>query len=75
MGLLAITAFHIGIEYGIEIAETMTFMTLVFSQLIHSLNSRSTKESLFKLGLGTNKFLIMSIVIGFGLQILLDIRY
>ncbi len=72
MGLLAITAFHIGIDYGIETAETMTFMTLVFSQLIHSLNSRSTKESLFKLGLGTNKFLIMSIVIGFGLQILLD---
>ncbi len=39
----------IGRTHSLETAETMTFMTLVFSQLFHALNARSNKESLFKI--------------------------
>lgn len=73
MSILAISAFLIGMRYNIETAETMTFMTLVFSQLIHSLNARSNRESLFKIGLTTNRFLIFALLLGVGLQLLLDI--
>jgi plasma-membrane calcium-translocating P-type ATPase len=72
MSILAVMAFMIGRRYDIETAETMTFMTLVFSQLIHSLNSRSNTKSIFKIGLTTNKYLLFAIVIGVGLQLLLD---
>ncbi|TZE81826.1 calcium-translocating P-type ATPase, PMCA-type [Calorimonas adulescens] len=72
MSILAVMAFMIGRRYDIETAETMTFMTLVFSQLIHSLNSRSNTQSIFKIGLTTNKYLLFAIVIGVGLQLLLD---
>ncbi len=72
MGALSIGAFMIGRRYDIETAETMTFMTLVFLQLVHSLNSRSNSVSIFKLGLTTNRFLIFSLVLGVALQFLLD---
>ncbi|MDI6601459.1 MAG: calcium-translocating P-type ATPase, SERCA-type [Thermoanaerobacteraceae bacterium] len=72
MGILAISAFMLGKRYSLETAETMTFMTLVFSQLIHSLNSRSNRESIFKLGLTTNRFLILALILGVSLQLLLD---
>lgn len=73
MGTLSISAFMIGRRYSIEIAETMTFMTLVFLELIHSLDARSNRESIFKLGFTTNKFLLFSLLLGVGLQLLLEI--
>lgn len=72
MSLLSIAAFMIGNTHSLEIAETMTFMTLVFSQLFHALNSRSNKESLFKIKFFSNKFLIGAIGIGIVLQMILD---
>ncbi|MFY9125713.1 MAG: calcium-transporting P-type ATPase, PMR1-type [Defluviitoga tunisiensis] len=72
MSLLSITAFMIGRTHSLETAETMTFMTLVFSQLFHALNARSNKESLFKINFFSNKFLIGSIGIGILLQLTLD---
>ncbi|HOB16614.1 MAG TPA: calcium-translocating P-type ATPase, SERCA-type [Defluviitoga sp.] len=72
MSFLAVTAFLIGNKYSVVIAETMTFMTLVFSQLFHALNSRSNKESLLKIDFFSNKFLILAIGIGILLQLVLD---
>lgn len=49
--------------------QTMAFLALSFSQLIHSLNFRSMKHSIFKAGIFKNKFLIYSILLGVGLQV------
>lgn len=49
--------------------QTMAFLALSFSQLIHSLNFRSMNQSVFKAGIFKNKFLIYSILLGVGLQV------
>ena len=49
--------------------QTMAFLALSFSQLIHSLNFRSMNRSVFKVGIFKNKFLIYSILLGIGLQV------
>ena len=71
IGLLSLSAFYIGISfYSLEIARTMAFATLSFSQLSQSLNSRSQKFSIFRIGLFTNLYLIMAIFISGLLQFL-----
>ncbi len=49
--------------------QTMAFLALSFSQLMHSLNFRSMNQSIFKAGIFKNKFLIYSIVLGAALQV------
>ncbi len=49
-------------------AQTMTFVVLSVSQLVHSLNMRNDKKSIFQIGLFTNKYLIGAIIIGIVLQ-------
>jgi Ca2+-transporting ATPase len=49
-------------------AQTMAFIVLSVSQLVHSLNMRNEKKSIFQIGLFTNKYLIGSIIIGVFLQ-------
>lgn len=53
---------------GIVRARTAAFIVLACSQLIHSFNCRSTTESLFKLGVFTNKKLILATAVSFLLQ-------
>ena len=74
IGLLSLSAFYIGISfYSLEIARTMAFATLSFSQLAQSLNARSQKFSIFRIGLFTNLYLIMAISISGILQFLVMI--
>lgn len=49
-------------------AQTMAFIVLSVSQLVHSLNMRSDKKSIFQLGFFSNRFLIAAILIGVFLQ-------
>ncbi|WP_319001559.1 cation-translocating P-type ATPase [Clostridium sp. CS001] len=49
-------------------AQTMAFVVLSVSQLVHSLNMRNEKKSIFQIGLFSNKYLIGSIVFGVLLQ-------
>ncbi|PIC98293.1 cation-translocating P-type ATPase [Sporosarcina sp. P29] len=49
--------------------QTMAFLALSFSQLIHSLNFRSINRSVFKAGIFKNKYLIYSILLGVVLQV------
>src|SRR5665648_418419 len=71
IGFLTLCAFYIGISfYSLEIARAMAFATLSFSQLTQSLNARSQKFSIFKMGLFTNLYLIMAISISGILQFL-----
>ncbi|MBW9145351.1 cation-translocating P-type ATPase [Clostridium sp. CM028] len=49
-------------------AQTMAFVVLSVSQLVHSLNMRNNKKSIFQIGLFSNKYLIAAIVLGILLQ-------
>jgi Ca2+-transporting ATPase len=50
-------------------AQTMAFITLSVSQLFHSLNLRHNLKSIFQVGLFTNKFLLVSILLGICIQV------
>ena len=41
-------------------AQTMAFVVLSFSQLVHSFNLRSRTKSIFSIGIFTNKYLVFS---------------
>ncbi|MDP1852865.1 MAG: calcium-transporting P-type ATPase, PMR1-type [Candidatus Omnitrophota bacterium] len=53
---------------GIDRARTAAFIVLACSQLFHSFNCRNMTESLFKIGLFTNKKLIFATAVSFSLQ-------
>ncbi|MBP8717497.1 MAG: calcium-transporting P-type ATPase, PMR1-type [Candidatus Atribacteria bacterium] len=63
IGIITLIAFYYGYsQYSLVVGETMAFGTLSFSQLWQSLNSRSDKFSLFKLGIFTNRYLVLAIL-------------
>ena len=69
IGMFTILAFFIGNKYyGIEIARTMAFISLGMLELIHSFNVKS-EESIFKVGLFENKYLIGAFLLGTILQL------
>jgi P-type Ca2+ transporter type 2C len=49
-------------------AQTIAFVVLSGTQLIHSLNMRSSDKSIFKIGLFSNMYLIYAMVVGIVLQ-------
>lgn len=73
-GLLTFMAFNIGYKMGVSsntsliLAQTMAFMTLTTVELFHAFNVRSERYSIFKLGLFSNKYLIIAFVISMVLQ-------
>jgi len=70
IGVITLIAFILGVRnYSLEIGQTMAFATLSFSQLWQSLNSRSPRLSLIKLGILTNSYLILAILISGTLQL------
>ncbi|MCY6958086.1 cation-translocating P-type ATPase [Clostridium brassicae] len=65
ISICSMTAFHIGLNTGDKkLASTMAFSTLCLARLIHGFNSRS-KESIFKIGLFSNKYLCIAFSLGF----------
>jgi Ca2+-transporting ATPase len=62
IGIITLIVFYYGYsQYSLEVGETMAFGTLSFTQLWQSLNSRSNRFSLLKLGIFTNKYLVLAI--------------
>ncbi|WP_028895651.1 cation-translocating P-type ATPase [Syntrophorhabdus aromaticivorans] len=55
-------------QRGNENWQTMVFTTLCLTQLAHVLAIRSEKESLFRIGLFSNKYLLGAVVLTFALQ-------
>lgn len=47
----------------VEIGQTMAFIVLAFSELVHIFNIRNSKKSLLKTGIGGNKLLFLAIAI------------
>lgn len=75
IGLLTLAAFMIGLatttepidgltldESKIEVGQTMAFITLAFSELVHVFNIRDNKKSLFKTKVFNNSKLILAVI-------------
>ena len=68
LGMLTLIAFSIGNRYyGVEVGRTMAFVALGILELVHSFNIKS-EESIFKVGIFENKFLIGSFILGVLIQ-------
>ncbi|WP_068449074.1 calcium-translocating P-type ATPase, PMCA-type [Caviibacter abscessus] len=82
IGILTLLAFVIGLfEQGVPLnnlisagkhqlayARTMSFIVLTISQLFYAYTMRDDKESIFKVGIFSNKYLNYSLIIGVVLQ-------
>ncbi len=69
LGLLTLISFSIGNNlYGIEVGRTMAFVTLGLLELVHSFNLKSD-ESIFRVGVLSNKYLIGAFILGIFLQV------
>ena len=69
IGTLTLAAFTIGNRfYGIEVGRSMAFVALSMLELVHSFNIRS-EESIIKIGIGKNPYLVGSFILGALLQI------
>jgi len=82
IGLLTLAAFMIGLatttepldgltldESKIEVGQTMAFVTLAFSELVHVFNIRNNKKSIFKTKVFNNSKLIWAILASAALMI------
>ena len=70
LGMLTLVAFSIGNNlYGLEVGRTMAFVSIAMLELVHSFNVKS-EESIFKVGLFENKYLIGAFLLGVALQVI-----
>jgi Ca2+-transporting ATPase len=68
IGMLTLVAFSIGNKYySLEVGRTMAFVSIGILELVHSFNIKS-EQSLFKIGIFENKFLIGSFILGIFVQ-------
>lgn len=63
IGGVTMLAFLKGLKTDVITGETMAFITLSFSQLVHSYNVRSDDNSIIKIGIFSNKYLIIATLI------------
>ena len=84
IGLITLAAFIIGLatpeqdlpviegltpeEVRVEIGQTMAFVVLALSELVHVFNIRNNKKSVFKTGIFQNKQLLLAIAISAALM-------
>ncbi len=69
IGALSLTAYIIGMQYSIEVAQTMTFAVLAICQITHAFNVRSTTHTAFR-GMFKNKYLLGALAIVLALMLL-----
>ena len=73
IGMLTLVAFSIGNKYySLEVGRTMAFISIGLLELVHSFNIKS-EQSIFRIGILENKFLIGSFVLGTFIQIIVTI--
>ena len=69
LGMLTLVAFSVGNNlYGLEVGRTMAFVSMAMLELVHSFNVKS-EESIFKVGILENKYLIGAFILGTLLQV------
>ena len=69
MVALTVLAFIFYLPLGVEKARTAAFIIMAITQLYNSLNMRSLNKSLFKIGLHTNKYLLIFLTISLAMII------
>lgn len=57
-----------GLHQEIEQARTVAFTVLVIVQLMHAFNCRSERWSLFQVGMGTNRPLLLAVLLSLAIQ-------
>ena len=69
IGMLTLFAFSIGNNlYSLEVGRTMAFVSLGVLELVHAFNIKS-EESIFKVGVLENKYLVGAFILGTILQV------
>jgi Ca2+-transporting ATPase len=71
MGLVSLAIGLWGYNTGNPYWQTMVFTTLTLSQMGHALSIRSNRDSLFKIGLTSNKAMLGAVLLTFFLQLLI----
>lgn len=71
MSIGNILLFSLFLPQSIEKARTVAFLAMMFSQLFNLWNMRSLKQSIFKIGLFSNKFVNLDFIISIGLVLLI----
>ena len=66
IAIAAMSAYHIGIATSAAMASTMAFATLTLTRLFHGFNCRG-RESIFRLGLLSNRYSLYAFGAGVGL--------
>jgi len=67
--LITLAAYYIGLTFYAEsIGITMAFATLAFIQLAHAFNVRSSKDSVMKIGLFSNPYMLAAAFLSAGLM-------
>ncbi len=66
IAIATMSAYHIGIAISAAMASTMAFATLTLARLFHGFNCRG-RESIFRLGLWSNKYSLYAFGAGVGL--------
>ena len=69
IGTISLVAYRYGLNISHTYGQTMAFMVLSISQLIHALNLRSMNHSIFKIGIFKNKYLLATCILSIALQI------
>jgi Ca2+-transporting ATPase len=57
-------------EIKVEVGQTMAFIVIAFAELIHVFNIRNNKKSIFKTGIGGNKWLFIALLVASALMLL-----
>lgn len=63
VGTLTLAAFVFGSQRSLEAGRTMAFTVLALSQLAHAFNVRSNRQSVFKMGLLSNRYLLGAVTL------------
>ncbi len=63
VGTLTLAAFVFGSQRSLEAGRTMAFTVLALSQLTHAFNVRSNRQSVFKMGLLSNRYLLGAVTL------------
>jgi Ca2+-transporting ATPase len=70
IGGVSLYACHWALKHGVH-AQTMTFTVLTYAQLAHVMAIRSERESLFAIGVASNRLLLAAVVVSVALHLLL----
>jgi len=70
IGGVSLYACHWALAHDVH-APTITFTVLTFAQLAHVMAIRSERESLFAIGVASNRLLLLAVVASVGLHLLL----